>query len=75
MSDGELPFDDCLQPVMVLFGKRSEFERLSVPGHRRQHLGVARDAAIAAQEHQLSDHARLHRALQAQKAAGYGNNL
>src|SRR5436305_11128383 len=60
---------------MILFGKRGEFKWLAIPSHRRQHLGVACYAAIAAEEHQLSDHARLHRSLQAQEAAGYGNYL
>jgi hypothetical protein len=58
-----------------LFGKRGEFKWLAIPSHRGQHLGVACYAAIAAEEHQFSDHARLHRALQAQEAAGYGNYL
>jgi hypothetical protein len=75
VGDGELPFDNCLQAVMILFGKRGEFKWLAVPSHRGQHLGIACYAAIAAEEHQLSDHARLHRALQAQEAAGYGNYL
>jgi GNAT superfamily N-acetyltransferase len=75
VGDGELPFDNCLQAVMILFGKRGEFKWLAIPSHRGQHLGVACYAAIAAEEHQLSDHARLHRALQAQEAAGYGNYL
>jgi hypothetical protein len=75
VGDGELPFDNRLQAVMILFGKRGEFKWLAVPSHRGQHLGIACYAAIAAEEHQLSDHARLHRALQAQEAAGYGNYL
>ena len=74
VSDGELPFDNRLQAVMILFRKRGEFKRLSVPGHRRQHLGVTRDATSIAEEHQLSDDARLHGALQTKQAAGYGNN-
>ena len=75
MNAGELPFNDRLQAVMVLFEKRSEFKGLPVPGHWRQHLGLARDAACVGQEHQLSNCARLHWPLQAEQAAGYGNDL
>jgi hypothetical protein len=60
---------------MVLFEKRGEFKRLAVPSHWRQHLGIARNAAFVGEEHQLSDRARLHWPLQAEQAAGYGNNL
>lgn len=75
MVVGELPFNNRLQPVMVLFGKNGEFEWLAVPCHRRQHLGVTRNAAFAGEEHQLPNGARLHWPLQAEQAAGHGNDL
>jgi hypothetical protein len=65
MDAGELPFNDRLQPVLVLFEKRSEFKWLTVPCDRREHLGFTRNAAFVGEEHQLSDCARLYRALQA----------
>ncbi len=75
MTTGELPLDDRLQPVMVLFEKRGEFKWLAVPSYWRQHLGLACNAAFVGEEHQFSDCARLHWPLQAEQAAGYGNNL
>jgi hypothetical protein len=72
---GDLPFDDGLQPIVVLFKKAGEFKRLAVPCYGRQHLGLAGDAAFAGEEHQLSDRAGLHRPLQAEQAAGYRNDL
>jgi hypothetical protein len=75
MIVGDLPFNNRLQPVMVLFGKNGEFEWLAVPCNRCQHLGVTRNAAFAGEEHQLSNSARLHRPLQAEQAAGHGNDL
>jgi len=51
MVGGELPFNNRLQPVMILFEKRGELKWLAVPGHWRQHLGLARNAAVITEEH------------------------
>lgn len=53
-ANGNLPLDERLQAITIVVVKGSELERLSVPGDRSEHLRLAHDASLAAEEHQLS---------------------
>src|SRR5581483_5092092 len=52
-----------------------ELEGLPIPGDRGEHLCLAHNAALAAQEHQLSNGAGLYGTLQGKQSAGDRNNL